>query len=59
MLHMSKKSTRVDRNEHIQKNTSYQAIKHFDVVFKYIFISPNECVPVDVKQDLQKFMERD
>ncbi len=35
---INKKTNRIDRNENSSKNTSYQAIKHFDTVIKYMFM---------------------
>ncbi len=54
-----KKSTRKDRNEGIQRNTSYHSIRHFDDVFKQLFIQPVEPIDSLTKIQLQEFMIRD
>lgn len=50
---MNKKTNRIDRNENSSKNTSYQAIKHFDTVIKYMFMQQSEDIPSSVRDELR------
>jgi hypothetical protein len=52
LVSLSKKSLRSDKHEGNNKNSSYQAIKHFETVFKSLFVSPSEHVPASIKEEL-------
>jgi len=45
---LNKKSSRTDKKDSVSKNTSYQALKHFETVFKSIFIQQGEDIPGEV-----------
>lgn len=49
----------MDKKDAVSKNTSYQALKHFESVFKSIFVHQGEDIPSDVMQELRQFMARD
>ena len=56
---INKKLQRADKKDSGTKSTSYQALKHFESVFRSIFIQQAEDIPSDLIQELRMFMTRD
>jgi hypothetical protein len=56
---LNKKCQRIDKKDSGSKSTSYQALKHFESVFKSIFIQQAEDIPSDLISELKAFMARD
>lgn len=56
---VNKKSARQDKQDASSKNTSYQALKHFETIFKSMFVQQSEDIPSEVKAELISFMQRD
>lgn len=58
-MSINKKMQRADKKDSGSKSTSYQALKHFESVFRSIFIQQAEDIPSDLIAELRMFMTRD